>query len=139
MVSHLKSVVGAGSVIGVLFAGTVAPVSAQSVETKLLVRAVSRDAKIIGTNVGGAEITVFNTVVATSDAVDGTFAVGGIPTILGDVVANVVGEQADVMVLMPIGADPHDFQASSAQVAKIHGADLVVANGYMTNDDTGDL
>jgi ABC-type metal ion transport system, periplasmic component/surface adhesin len=32
-------------------------------------------------------------------------------------------------VLMPIGADPHDFQASSAQVALMAGADLVVVNG----------
>ncbi len=34
------------------------PVLGQSVETQLLVRAVSKDAKIIGSNVGGAEITI---------------------------------------------------------------------------------
>ena len=34
------------------------PAVGQSVETKLLVRAVSHDAKIIGTNVGGVEITI---------------------------------------------------------------------------------
>jgi hypothetical protein len=34
------------------------PAFGQSVETKLLVRAVSHDAKIIGSNVGGAEITI---------------------------------------------------------------------------------
>lgn len=60
-------------------------------------------------------------------------------TILGDVVANVVGEQADVTVLMPIGADPHDFQASSAQVAEIHGADLVVANGLHLEEGLDDI
>lgn len=60
-------------------------------------------------------------------------------TILGDVVANVVGEQADVTVLMPIGADPHDFQASSAQVAEIHGADLVVANGLHLEEGLDDV
>jgi hypothetical protein len=37
---------------------TAGPLAAQSVETKLLVRAVSHDAKIIGTNVGGAQITI---------------------------------------------------------------------------------
>jgi zinc/manganese transport system substrate-binding protein len=34
-----------------------------------------------------------------------------------------------VEVLMPLGADPHGFQASSQQVAALHAADLVVANG----------
>jgi zinc/manganese transport system substrate-binding protein len=49
--------------------------------------------------------------------------------ILGDLVANVVGEEATVEVLMPKGVDPHEFEASSAQVASINRADLVVANG----------
>lgn len=50
-------------------------------------------------------------------------------SILGDLVANVVGDEATVEVLMPLGADPHEFRASSAQVATMAGADLVVANG----------
>ena len=50
-------------------------------------------------------------------------------TILGDVAGNVAGSDADVEVLMPIGASPHGFVPSSQQVAKIYGADLVVANG----------
>lgn len=49
--------------------------------------------------------------------------------ILGDIVENVVGDSAKVEVLMPIGADPHDFQASAQQVASLTTADLVVANG----------
>jgi len=50
-------------------------------------------------------------------------------TILGDVVRNVVGDAAEVEVLMPVGVDPHDFQPSSQQVAAIQRADLVVVNG----------
>jgi len=50
-------------------------------------------------------------------------------TVLGDLVRNVVGDGADVEVLMPVGVDPHEFQASSQQVAAIARADLVVANG----------
>lgn len=42
----------------ILCVATAASLPAQSVETRLLVRAVSRDAKIIGTNVGGARITI---------------------------------------------------------------------------------
>lgn len=49
--------------------------------------------------------------------------------ILGDVVSNVVGEGARVEILMPIGSDPHEFQASSAHVALMASADLIVANG----------
>jgi zinc/manganese transport system substrate-binding protein len=50
-------------------------------------------------------------------------------TILGDVIDNVVGEDARVEVLVPVGADPHDFQASAAQIAEVNRADLVVAIG----------
>ena len=50
-------------------------------------------------------------------------------TILGDIVENIVGSEASVKVLMPTGADPHDFQASARQTSSIHEADLVVANG----------
>lgn len=50
-------------------------------------------------------------------------------TILGDIVAHVVGDAGTVEVLMPTGADPHEFTPSSRQVAAIAGADLVVENG----------
>lgn len=50
-------------------------------------------------------------------------------TILGDVVANVAGDDATVEVLMPLGADPHEFEASAQQAALLRDADLVVANG----------
>ena len=50
-------------------------------------------------------------------------------TVLGDIVENIVGSEASVEILMPTGADPHEFQASAQQAASIHKADLVVANG----------
>jgi len=50
-------------------------------------------------------------------------------TILGDVVANLSDDDARVEVLIPLGSDPHDFQASAAQIADLNRADLVVANG----------
>jgi zinc/manganese transport system substrate-binding protein len=50
-------------------------------------------------------------------------------TILGDLVTRVVGDDADVEVLMPPGADPHDYEPSAAQAARLREADLVVANG----------
>lgn len=50
-------------------------------------------------------------------------------TILGDIVKQIVQDDAAVEVLLPIGTDPHNFEASSRQVASIHSADLVIANG----------
>lgn len=50
-------------------------------------------------------------------------------TILGDLAQNVAGNDATVSVLLPVGVDPHDYQASSQQVAAMHEADLVLAVG----------
>jgi zinc/manganese transport system substrate-binding protein len=51
--------------------------------------------------------------------------------ILGDIAQQLVSCAGDgtVTVLMPAGADPHDFTPSSAQVAQIVEADLVFVNG----------
>ncbi|MFQ1004291.1 zinc ABC transporter substrate-binding protein AztC [Modestobacter sp. SSW1-42] len=49
--------------------------------------------------------------------------------VLGDVVGELVGEQAEVMTLMPRGADPHSFEVSAQDAARLRSADLVVANG----------
>ena len=66
---------------------------------------------------------------SSDDPAEGPVSVVATTTILGDLVHNVVGEDADVEVLIPVGVNPHDFQASSQQVAAIQRADLVVANG----------
>ncbi|WP_176583087.1 zinc ABC transporter substrate-binding protein AztC [Streptomyces marincola] len=49
--------------------------------------------------------------------------------ILGDVTREIVGDQAEVTVLMPPGADPHSFGVSARQAAGIERAGLVVHNG----------
>ncbi len=50
-------------------------------------------------------------------------------TILGDVVANLVGPGVDVETLIPANADPHEFQPSAREAQELREADLVVANG----------
>ncbi len=70
---------------------------------------------------------------------DNTDAAGGpdpdLPTvvvttnILGDVVENVVGDALNVVTIMPVGADPHDFRASAQEAAQIGDADALVVNG----------
>lgn len=62
-------------------------------------------------------------------ATDHGLTVVATTTVIGDLVRNVVGPDVTVEVLVPIGADPHDYQASSRQVAQINRASLVVANG----------
>lgn len=60
---------------------------------------------------------------------------GGLPlvvvttTILGDIVSETSGGAVQVEVLMPVGADPHDFAVSARQAARLREAVLVVANG----------
>lgn len=67
---------------------------------------------------------------AGSDADDGVVSVVATTTVLGDVVRQVVAcGGGEVRTLMPIGVDPHDFSASSADVTAMVRADLVVANG----------
>jgi zinc/manganese transport system substrate-binding protein len=48
---------------------------------------------------------------------------------MGDVAIRVAGDMADVSVLMPIGADPHNFEPSAQQQAQMLDADLIVASG----------
>lgn len=68
----------------------------------------------------------------TGAATSGTTTVVATTTILGNVTEQIVAcadPEATVTTLMPVGADPHDFSPSSAQIAELVGADLVVANG----------
>ena len=49
--------------------------------------------------------------------------------ILGDVVDELIGEQAEVVTLMKPNADPHSFEISAQQAATLREADLLVSNG----------
>jgi zinc/manganese transport system substrate-binding protein len=49
--------------------------------------------------------------------------------ILGDVVAEIVGDQAEVSVLMRPNADPHSFAISAREAHAMQTADLIVYNG----------
>lgn len=73
------------------------------------------------------------------DSAAGDLTVVATTTVLGDVVRNVVGDRATVDVLIPIGADPHEFSPSSAQATTIAEADLVVSNGLGLEAGLDDL
>ena len=55
-------------------------------------------------------------------------------SVVGDILTCAVGSDASMTVVMPIGADPHDFQPSSEQVAAMSNAELVVANGLFLEE-----
>jgi len=79
----------------------------------------------------GAPLTACSSEEPTNDDAS-TVNVVATTTILGDVAQRIVScadPEATVTTLMPIGADPHDFSASSTQVAEIVQADIVIANG----------
>ena len=50
-------------------------------------------------------------------------------SVLGSVVSDLVGDAADVTILIPDGQDPHDFQPSARDIETINNADIVVSNG----------
>ena len=50
-------------------------------------------------------------------------------SILGAVVSEVVGDAADVKVLMPNGIDPHEWEPSAKDIELLNQTDLIVSNG----------
>ena len=60
-------------------------------------------------------------------------------SILGDIVRQVIGDQADVEVIMPVGADPHEFSPSTRQAEAMQDADLLVVNGAGLEQSMADL
>ena len=60
---------------------------------------------------------------------DNTLRVLASTSVLADITQNIAGDRAQVELLLPIGADPHSYQAAPADVAKISDSDLLVLNG----------
>jgi ABC-type Zn uptake system ZnuABC Zn-binding protein ZnuA len=52
-----------------------------------------------------------------------------VETFLGDMAQNVAGERVKVESLMPVGLDPHAFQPTPADVAKIADSQVLIVNG----------
>jgi zinc/manganese transport system substrate-binding protein len=50
-------------------------------------------------------------------------------SILGSVVKELAGNVANVVVLMPNGADPHEWEPSARDIETLNRADLIVQNG----------
>lgn len=65
----------------------------------------------------------------TGSAASGDLTVAVTTTMLGDVVSDLMGDLAEVVTIMPPGANPHDFQASARQASELADADVIVVNG----------
>lgn len=50
-------------------------------------------------------------------------------SIVADVVTNVGGDAVNVQILIPVGTDPHSFDPTPQDIAKVADADIVFANG----------
>ena len=60
---------------------------------------------------------------------DGKLNVIATTSIVADVVSNIGGEYVNVEILLPVGADPHSFEPTPQDIAKVADADIVFANG----------
>ena len=66
----------------------------------------------------------------TSDSVVAELPVIAVTySVIGDIVSQLVGDNATVNVVIPDGQDPHDFQPSAKDIESINNAALVVSNG----------
>ena len=57
---------------------------------------------------------------------------------LGDVVQHLVGDTAQVVVIIPNGQDQHDFSPSAKDIEELNNASFVVANGLNLEEGLAD-
>jgi ABC-type Zn uptake system ZnuABC Zn-binding protein ZnuA len=50
-------------------------------------------------------------------------------TFLADIAQNIAGDRFTVQALVPLGADPHEYEPTPADVTKVAGANIVIVNG----------
>jgi zinc transport system substrate-binding protein len=58
---------------------------------------------------------------------------------LYDIVKNVVGEEAEAVLILPPGASPHGFEPRPSQVAELAGAEVVFMIGHGLDDWAGEM
>ena len=75
----------------------------------------------------GSPSPVQRTISALSDGV--VLRAVATTTIVGDVVRAVAGDNIELRVLAPLGADPHTYEPTPKDVAAVADADLVFVNG----------
>jgi ABC-type Zn uptake system ZnuABC Zn-binding protein ZnuA len=85
-----------------------------------LLAALAALATLLGAGCGGA---------ASGGASSGALDVVASTTFLADIAQNVAGDRFEVQSLVPVGTDPHAFEATPSDLTEVAGADLVIVNG----------
>ena len=65
---------------------------------------------------------------ASSSGTDATVILTS-TTVLTDITRNIAGDQMQIESLLPVGADPHSYQATPQDIAKISESKLIIVNG----------
>lgn len=66
---------------------------------------------------------------AASDSPQADSAILTSTTLLADIARNVAGDHATIDSMLPIGADPHSYQPTPQDMAKIENSPLLILNG----------
>ena len=60
----------------------------------------------------------------------GRLKVLAVETFLGDIAQNVAGDRVKVDTLIPVGLDPHSFEPTPQDVARIADSNILIVNGF---------
>lgn len=66
---------------------------------------------------------------SASKSNDGGLKILASTTFLADITQNIAGDRLVVTALLPVGSDPHAYQAAPSDVARITESDLLILNG----------
>ena len=66
---------------------------------------------------------------STSQVEEDAFSVLASTSFLADIAQNVAGDRVVIETLLPLGADPHAYQAAPSDVSKIAKSDVLILNG----------
>ncbi len=76
-----------------------------------------------------ALVTLGGGAATAQDPPDEAASVVATTEVLGSVVEQLVGDTAEVTVIMPSGADPHGYEPSARDAERLMAADVIVSNG----------
>lgn len=75
----------------------------------------------------------------TSPSPDGELQVVASTTFVGDTVRQIVGDEVDLSVLLEPGQNPHAYQSTPQDLARVAEADLFFVNGFQLENFLDDL
>lgn len=81
---------------------------------------------IVGMTIAALSLTACRSAPQSSDSTLGVLAS---TTFLADIAQNVAGDRVNVDSLLPVGADPHAYQTTPADVVKISKSTVLILNG----------